>query len=293
MVVAKAKINLFLAVGDRRPDGYHDVDTVMTAIDRSDLLDVSLAPEPKLEVQPEDLPPGPQVAKGEDNLVWKAATHLGEGKGWRITLYKMIPPGAGLGGGSVDAAATLRALAALWKFETDLAGIAAEVGSDVPFFLHGGICRATGRGERIEQLGPGPPLHIVVAVPEVQISTSEAYEWLDALPDRPRADAGAFVKVLASGDPQSVAASLHNDFEAAVLPRFPQVARLKDRLGELGALGTLLCGTGSGVFGIFDSPECATEVSQKLRREGIWAVYAPTSPIAVELGGDPLAGPVG
>lgn len=291
LAVARAKINLFLAVGDRRPDGYHDLDTVMTAIDRGDILDIAPASTPRLEVRPEDLPVGQKVPEGEENLVWRAARRLGgSDRGWRITLYKTIPMGAGLGGGSADAAVTLQVLAGLWRLnDVDLPAIAAELGSDVPFFLRSGVVRATGRGEILEPMGALPTMHAVVAVPDVQVSTAEAYAWLDAAPDRPRKGSEEFIAALRSGDPVAIARSVWNDFEPVVTERVPAIAELRDRLLERGAMGAAMTGSGSGVYGFFPTPDEATSVAFALKREGIWAVYAATAPNPADFGRDLLA----
>ncbi len=290
LAVARAKINLFLGVGDRRPDGFHDIDTVMTAVDRADILDIALGPKPRLDVQAEDLPLGQKPPSGPDNLVWRAAQRLGgQDRGWRITLYKTVPMGAGLGGGSSDAAVTLQVLAGLWKIEgADLTAIAAELGSDVPFFLRSGVMRATGRGEHLEPLGTLPTLHTVLAVPDVQVSTADAYSWLDAAPDRPRKTSDEFLAALRTGDPQAIAAALWNDFEPVVAARVPAIGALRNKLLERGAIGATLTGSGSGVFGLFPSPEEATQAAFALKREGIWAAYAATAANPTDFGRDPL-----
>ncbi|MBM3273522.1 MAG: 4-(cytidine 5'-diphospho)-2-C-methyl-D-erythritol kinase [Candidatus Sericytochromatia bacterium] len=293
LAMARAKINLFLAVGEKRPDGFHDIDSVITAIDRADILDIAAGAKPRLDVQLEDLPAGQDVAKGSDNLVWKAAERvLGPDRGWRVTLYKTIPVGAGLGGGSSDAALALQALTALYKLEVpDLAAKAADVGSDVPFFLQGGLCRVRGRGERVEALAVLPTLHVVVAVPPVEVSTAEAYAWIDASPDRPRRDISEFLASLGSGDPRAIARAVWNDFEAPVMNRHPEIASAKAKLLGHGAWGAALCGSGSAVFGIFATPDEANQVAFTLRRDGLWAIYAPTAPRSNEFGRDPAESP--
>jgi 4-diphosphocytidyl-2-C-methyl-D-erythritol kinase len=293
LAMARAKINLFLSVGEKRPDGYHDIDSVITAIDRADVLDIAAGAKPRLDVQLEDLPAGQDVAKGSDNLVWKAAERvLGPDRGWRVTLYKTIPVGAGLGGGSSDAALALQALTALYKMEVpDLAIKAADVGSDVPFFLQGGLCRVRGRGERVEPLAALPTLHVVVAVPAVQVSTAEAYSWIDAAPDRPKRDIGDFLAALGSGNPRTIAEALWNDFEGPVMTRHPEIAAAKTMLLDRGAWGAALCGSGGAVFGVFATPDEANQVAFTLRRDGLWSIYAPTAPRSNEFGRDPAESP--
>ncbi len=290
--MARAKINLFLSVGERRPDGYHAVDTVMTAVDRADILDISLGAKPRLEVQLEDLPAGQSLGAGPDNLIWKAAERVvGPDRGWRITLYKTIPMGAGFGGGSSDAALTMQALAALYKLGSDLRPAAAEIGSDVAFFLEdGGIARCRGRGEQVAPLAPLPPLHTVLAaLPGVEVATADAYSWLDTAAERPRGNVEDFLEALATGEARAIAAALWNDFDPVVAAKIPAVGQLRDRLLKRGALGAAVSGSGAGVFGIFATSDDANAAAFELRRDGIWAVYAATAPRTGEFGRDPFA----
>jgi 4-diphosphocytidyl-2-C-methyl-D-erythritol kinase len=265
---------------------------VLASIDRADILDIALAPKPRLEVNPEDLPAGQRLAADRDNLVWRAAEALGgPDRGWRISLYKTIPVGAGLGGGSADAAVTLQALANLWRSPSELAPLALALGSDVPYFLQGGLCRARGRGELVEPLEAPPTLHVVVAAPASPVATAEAYQWLDEAAERPQRPIAPFLAALGSGDPRTIARAMWNDFEPVVLRRHPAIAALRERLLAMGAFGALLCGSGSAVFGVFATPDEANAVASALRQEGTWAVYAPTASRATELGRDPLAAP--
>ncbi|MBM3269664.1 MAG: 4-(cytidine 5'-diphospho)-2-C-methyl-D-erythritol kinase [Candidatus Sericytochromatia bacterium] len=290
--MARAKINLFLSVGARRPDGFHDVDTIMCAVDRADILDISLASRPRLEIQLEDLPPGQDLGAGPDNLIWRAAEALvGPDRGWRITLYKTIPHGAGFGGGSSDAALTLTALAALYRLDADLPRLARDLGSDVGFFLiDGGTARCRGRGEVVTPLSALPVLHTVLAVPpDARVATADAYRWLDESPDRPRGDVDDFLAALATGEPRAIAAAMWNDFDPVVTRMLPLVGTLRDRLLTRGALGVQVCGSGAGIVAIFQTPDEANAAAFALRGEGVWAVYAPTAPRTYELGRDPMA----
>jgi len=167
-----AKINLALSVLGRRTDGYHDIQTIFQTIDLWD--EIEFRPSPRLELHCESLP----GVRAEDNLVWKAASLMAStlpGKhGASITLRKRIPAGAGLGGGSGNAAVTLLALRHFWNVEisdSDLVRLAARLGSDVPFFLNGGTALGIGRGEDIQPLPDIHPEHLVVVFPAVHIST--------------------------------------------------------------------------------------------------------------------------
>jgi len=174
--LASAKINRELRVGGLRPDGYHEIRSRMASIDLADRL--TAEPADALELSCDD----PGLPAGEDNLVLRAARRLAEHAGRpahvRLRLEKRVPAGAGLGGGSADAAATLRLLARFWSLDEDessLAGLAAELGSDVPFFLTGGEADVNGRGELVTPREDGPAVELVLLVPPFAISTAAVY----------------------------------------------------------------------------------------------------------------------
>ena len=253
-----AKINLALAVLGRRPDGYHNIETVFQTIDLADELD--FRPSTEISLTCEDLP---DVSAG-DNIVWKAATSLaervGERRGAAITLRKKIPSGAGLGGGSGNAAAALLGLRRFWNLnisDADLCVVAAELGSDVPFFLMGGAAHGKGRGEILSALPDFQPEHLVVVFPGVSVSTAWAYRALnlgltftDSDPKIQR-----FIGLTENGS--SWRAGIFNDFETAILPAHPEIAEAKSFLEKQGATSTLLSGSGSSVFGFFLGEESA------------------------------------
>jgi 4-diphosphocytidyl-2-C-methyl-D-erythritol kinase len=170
---APAKLNLFLEVLARRPDGYHEIDSVFVAIDLRDRLRLERAPSISLEVEGEEVPRGPA------NLAWKAAEALGVGA--RIRLEKRIPVGSGLGGGSSDAAAVLLGLDRLYGMGLGPDGLldaARRLGADVPFFLRKGLARCTGIGDRVQPLPPGPPRRFLLACPSLPLETRRVYEAL-------------------------------------------------------------------------------------------------------------------
>jgi len=272
-VRAPAKVNLFLAVRGERPDGYHEVETVLQAVSLWDELILRRGRGITVTCG------NPDVPSGDNNLCCRAARLLAErtghdieAAGVAIVLRKNIPMQAGLGGGSSDAAATLVGLNRLWGLRLrrqELIQIAAEIGADVPFFIHGGAALGTGRGERLQRLAPGPVLHMVVANRGPGVSTAWAYSrW------RPGARGPSLRRTLAAlgaGSPDAVAAALRNDLEAAVLPHRSDIAELKARLMEAGAVGTLMCGSGSAVFGLFQTPRAAQDIAQSVCKNGIWA----------------------
>jgi 4-diphosphocytidyl-2-C-methyl-D-erythritol kinase len=272
-----AKINIALAVLGRRPDGYHNIHTVFQTVDLCDELEIAAAG--RLDLRCGDLA---GVAR-EENLVWKAANMLrgaaGVRRGAAITLKKKIPTGAGLGGGSGNAAATLLALCRLWELEPSparLLPLAAELGSDVPFFLQGGTAMGSGRGEIIEPLPDIPSQNLVILFPGVHVPTADAYRSLNlALTSRTEDNriqrfCGQMTK------DRRHPAGIFNDFEASILPAYPSIRAARDYLGQQGATEALLSGSGSAVFGFFPSEESAFAVARAVRREDWQAFPAKT-----------------
>ena len=263
-----AKINLTLSVGPRRPDGYHDVSTVMQTVGLYDTL--TLTEEGRgLTMTCTD----PALPADGDNLVLRAARQFFAETGLpvpnlRLRLDKRIPSQAGLGGGSSDAAAVLRAMRTLYAPEvsdTELARMAARLGSDVPFFLRGGTALATGRGERIAPLPPLTAGWFVIVKPPESFPTPAMYRRLDELPPEPHRPAD-LTAALKGGDVRAVAAALYNSFERAVPPD-SAVRAVRDALLAQGALGALLSGSGSAVFGLFQRQDAARAAADVLRRD--------------------------
>ncbi len=268
-----AKINLALSVLGRRTDGYHDIQTIFQSIDLCDELEFQSSP--KLEFCCENLP---GVHK-EENLVWKAVTSLAsalsETRGVSITLRKKIPSGAGLGGGSSNAAATLLGLCRFWDIklpDSQLFSLAAGLGSDVPFFLSGGTALGIGRGEEIRPLPDLPTGHVVVIFPGVQVSTAEAYRSLNlGLTSFTRDHRiQRFCGQVKEG--KNYLTGLFNDFELSILSAYPPVQEAKRFLEERGAIAALLSGSGSSVFGFFSDEESAFAAAREASREA-WRVF--------------------
>ena len=262
LVRSFAKINLAMTILDKRSDGYHEIRTVLQSIDLCDELEFRHCPELKLQCEGLELPV-------QSNLVWKAAHLLArEGSiraGAEILLRKRIPAGAGLGGASGNAAATLLALNRLWSLGAspeDLAGIAARLGSDVPFFLHGGTALAAGRGEETHPLPDLPPVPVLVVFPGFSISTEQAYRSASlklTLPQDTNKIARFCSKLVRSTECLS---EIFNDFETSVLPEYPEVKKVKKFLEHEGAVATLLSGSGSSVFGFFLDEESTLAASR-------------------------------
>ncbi len=249
-----AKINLGLWVLGRREDGYHEIDTVLQTVGLEDELVLETGP-PGLSLEVRGL----RIPGDGANLVERAWVSLVERagipefRGIRARLIKRIPVGAGLGGGSSDAAGFLsgaNALLDLGLTDDDLAGLGARVGSDVPFFFKGGTARATGRGEQLRQLCPTVPFWVVLASPPFAISTTWAYGRVRKHLTPSAGGANVLTSALAAQDWGAVADAMHNVFEDVALPEFPSLAELKRRIVGSGAVKAMLSGSGSTLYGV-------------------------------------------
>ena len=274
-VRAPAKVNLFLRVLARREDGFHDVETLFQAIDLCDVVGVGLAGEGvELDVR------GPEPCPPEENLAFRAADgfrrRFSLEPGVRVRLEKRIPAGAGLGGGSSDAAAVLRCLAALSGVEPGsprLRSLAEELGSDVPFFLGGSaLAFGTGRGEVLEPLSPLPTRWVVLSTPPVHVSTGEAFESLSR-PTAQRAVSVSTAETLPTSWDELLL-QVGNDFQDVVAGAHPSVAKSLTALERVGASGVSLSGSGAASFGLFDSGSEAKEVADRLSEQLGWPFIA-------------------
>ncbi len=268
-VRAFAKINLGLSVLGPRRDGYHEVRTVLQAIDLADHLTFEEASSLSLRVLG-----GYPAPQDDTNLVMKAARSFAErypGRGARITVSKSIPSGAGLGGGSSNAAATLMALDRLWGLEADpglLYSVARALGTDVPFFLFGGACLAVGRGDEVLPLPDLAPWHVIVLWPGVSLSTRDVYAGLSGslttnpilssmkgfVPDpggRTARDPGTSPDKKDEGEDELPPPEVTNDLEVIAFQKLPVLRRLKERLIDSGAAAAAMTGSGSAVYGLY------------------------------------------
>ncbi|MEU3273584.1 4-(cytidine 5'-diphospho)-2-C-methyl-D-erythritol kinase [Saccharomonospora sp. NPDC006951] len=275
-----SKINLHLSVGDTRDDGFHDLTTIFHALSLSDEVTIAATEEPGVEVHGEG---AKSVPKGEDNLAWRAMKALASYAGKseedtrvRLVLRKGIPVAGGLAGGSADAAATLVGLSALWKLEIsrdELARIAADIGSDVPFALYGGTALGTGRGEQLVPVLSRHVFHWVLAFDERGLSTPKVYGELDRLRadgDPPRVGSHApVVEALASGDPRQLALLLGNDLQAAAVSLRPGLRRTLRAGVNAGALAGTVSGSGPTCAFLCESAESALEVAAELAGAGV------------------------
>ena len=253
-VPAYAKINLGLRVLYQRPDGFHEIRTVFQTISLADRLDISCTLGRVTSVSVEGTP---DIA---DNIAARAAHGVLEALGLRarvrIGLRKRIPTGAGLGGGSSDAAAVLLALPVLAgrNLRPDvLTQLALRLGSDVPFFLYGGRAVGLGRGEELYPLPEGSAVRGLLVAPAIHSSTAEAYRDLSA--ELTLIQLQNKLNSFRSDIWQSGKIGAANDFESVVCARHPRIGQIRDRLRRLGANPAALTGSGSAVFGVFNDPE--------------------------------------
>ena len=260
---AHAKINLTLDVLGRRSDGYHEIRSVMQALELHDLVSVR-GTSAGLKVTCDD----PRVPGGEENLVARAAAVLREFCGCRagavIGIQKRIPLAAGLAGGSSDAAAALLGLNQVWNLGLDRAELlclAARVGSDVPFCLLGGTALAEGRGEMVSPLPAAPEIQVVLAKPDAPKSTGAVYSALKVSEIRHHPDSEAMAQALRNSDLFAAGRLLGNVLEDVMVPGFPVIAAIKEEMLGLGALGALMTGSGPTVYGLARTEEDAREIA--------------------------------
>jgi 4-diphosphocytidyl-2-C-methyl-D-erythritol kinase len=270
-----AKINLGLWILGRRPDGYHEIDTILQTVAHEDEL--LLTPSSSgfsIDVRGLSIPgPGPNIVERAWSLL-ETEGHLPRGAGIRVRLTKRIPAGGGLGGGSSDAAGFLAGVNRLFRLELSeqtLEGLCSRLGADVTFLLRGGTARATGRGDRVRHLCPISQTWVVLATPPVAISTTWAYEQVRNRLTPEGSGANLLAAAIARGDLDGVVEAMRNDFEDVILPRYPEIDELKRLLRSNGAVGAQLSGSGSTVFGIARSREEANRAAKAVDR-GVAAI---------------------
>ncbi len=269
-----AKVNLALEVLGKRGDGYHEIATVLQAVDLFDRLTMETADILSLHADDPELP------TDDGNLVMRAARLLqktaGIEKGARLRLQKRIPVAAGLGGGSSDAAATLLGLNRLWGLRwprARLQELAVGLGMDVPFFLGTGRAVARGRGERLQALPGGGGYALVLVNPRTPLSTREVYGRVPAGWHAEPTGTERVIEALRRRNVAALAAALTNNLERVVEPVLPVIGRMKAALLAAGALGAIMSGSGPTVFGLARSLDHARQVRSRVSRAG-WACWA-------------------
>ena len=278
-VTAQAKINLLLRVLGRETSGYHSIETVFLRLDLGDDVRVRIVPGRSLDCAGPAIP-ALGLGPTERNLAYRAAVGYAEATGWpngfAIEIDKRVPVGGGLGGGSADAGAVLRSLDALAPnpLGPRLVELAAPLGADVAFMtIESPMALAWGRGERLLPLHALDPRPVALVVPDFAIATADAYAWLSA-------DRGSYVPIATVIEPGSLAAwetlalNATNDFERVVAARHPIVAELVDELASRDAILSMLSGSGSAVFGVFDDQPDAAAIT---RDTGLTTINTKTS----------------
>jgi 4-diphosphocytidyl-2-C-methyl-D-erythritol kinase len=298
-VGAPAKLNLYLEVLGRRDDGYHELETLMVPLRLRDSLSMAPAPPsesgrlgpihlnvrgafPLINHAQQALPPA-----GDENLIVRALELLRRRSGCQlgaeVELVKRIPLAAGLGGGSSDAAAALCLANRVWQLgwsSAQLAEIAAELGSDVPFFLAGGPAICRGRGERVERLPRFLPLHVVIAKPRWGLPTSDVYQALDRQAPAKQCEAGqlgGLLRVLRQGNWSELGHWMGNRLEAAAAALLPWVEQAREAFAQLGFVGHQLAGSGTAYFGVCRQAQHAQRLATILRTRQLGLVYVTRS----------------
>ncbi|MTI82107.1 MAG: 4-(cytidine 5'-diphospho)-2-C-methyl-D-erythritol kinase [Firmicutes bacterium] len=264
-LTAQAKINLTLKIVGKRTDGYHELETVMQAINLSDSL-IFYHRDQGFELTVEGFAP-----TGEDNLVCRAARlikeYTGVNKGCLIHLKKCIPMAAGLAGGSANAAATLQGLNKLWDLkltDQELLNIGERLGADVPFCIMGGTALAKGKGEELTPLSSVPEMGVILIKPNFGVSTAEVFKRFADVKTKKRPDTAAMISAVGSQNVVEIAQNLGNDLEYVTLEMHPELKKIKQQLKDAGALGVLMSGSGPTIFGITETYQRARKIVKTL-----------------------------
>ncbi len=277
-ITARAKINLTLDVLGTLPDGYHEVATVMQALDFHDTLEIrggtyglTLSSNSKA------------IPLGDDNLVFKAFEHLikyaGPGRGVHIHIHKNIPMAAGLGGGSSNAAAALVGLNRFLELglTTDvLMEIGSHIGADVPFFIMGKTALGTGKGDKLIPLSSPPTMGVVLVKPHFGVSTAQVYKMFDSLSYVPEPRTGLMIEAINNKSIKNIAANLGNALEPVTASLHPQIHQIKRVLTQAGALGVQMSGSGPTVFALTESKNKAEELARHLNKDNMTVLVTKT-----------------
>lgn len=278
---AYAKINLSLDVVGRLANGYHEVRMIMQTVGIHDTLKFEKTEgEIVLSSDAGELP------LGEDNLIYKAAKLVREtygiSGGVKVHLEKRIPVAAGMAGGSTDAAATLKAMNLLYDLrlsEEDLCGLGVKLGADVPYCIMGGTALSEGIGEVLTKLAPMPECVLLVAKPDINVSTKEVYQALDSQSVPWHPDVDGMRQAIEEGRLEGIYSRLGNVLETVTVAKHPIVSEIKQEMLENGALGSLMSGSGPSVFGIFDDEEKARAAGECIKKKGLAKQVFVTGPV--------------
>lgn len=268
-IKAYAKINLGLDVVRRLENGYHEVKMVMQTVGIYDVLDFERT-DGGIVITTDS----GELPTDENNLIYKAAKLMMEtypiSEGVKIHLEKHIPIAAGMAGGSTDAAATLKGMNRLFDLGCtlkDLMELGVKIGADVPYCVMGGTALAEGIGEKLTPLAPAPDCYVLVAKPDINVSTKYVYEHLDAQEIVKHPDIDGMVEAIAEESLQGILDRMENVLETVTVSAYPVIQTIKDRMKELGAINSLMSGSGPTVFGIFVEKDMARRAYDKLEEE--------------------------
>ncbi|MDN3513611.1 MAG: 4-(cytidine 5'-diphospho)-2-C-methyl-D-erythritol kinase [Candidatus Brocadia sp.] len=278
-IAAPAKINLFLEILGKRPDGYHEIETVMQGISLYDYI--------YLENHEKDVEftcSNPKLTVGEDNLVLRAVRLFQKEtnifRGVKIHLDKRIPIGAGLGGGSSDAAATLSGLNTLWKVgydEEKLMSLAEKLGSDTPFFVLGNTAICKGRGEVVTPYTLPVKYNYIIVYPRFEVSTATVYKNFEIVLTKDLKDVSFFLQSLSSGSPERLGSCLYNRLEEVVFRLYPDIERIKKTLAKFNFCGILISGSGSALYGLCKEEGDSKEIERQIEALNIGDVFVVTN----------------
>jgi 4-diphosphocytidyl-2-C-methyl-D-erythritol kinase len=308
-ILAPAKVNLYLEIGKKRADGYHELKTIFQTISLCDILEIKKIPPGPIQIKivPKTISATAHCPANDQNIVWKAATfffnRFNIKESCSITLTKQIPIQAGLGGGSSDAAAVLKGLSKIFlknpsskKIQKELHRLSINLGADVPFFLKGGTAFARGIGEKISFLKSPKKFWMLVLKPKMGLSTPQVYRWVDTFqenrPEKPARPApkkgltcGRKLNKMVASIRQNRAVNewagcLFNSFEDVVFDQFPELSKIKQSLVGAGAQNALLSGSGSAFFAPVLSKADGDQVKKKLKNfDGeIWVAHSVSGP---------------
>jgi len=271
-ILSPAKINLFLQVTGKRPDGYHELFSLMCCVSLFDTIFLRFGTE-KIEIKSSH----PQIPLDETNLAHKAAAlffkTLGVKDGVTITIEKSIPVAAGLGGGSSNAASVLRGLNQHYDFpftRDQLMSLGLSLGADVPFLLFQKPALASGIGEKLEAYPALLPNNVIIIHPGVKVSTTEVFQNLNLRLTKCKKK---ITKTSLKKTGYNVSLHLCNDLETVTVSKYPEIKSVKEQLINQGALGALMSGSGPSVFGLFSDPDKAGQAVQAIGRNPHWNAY--------------------
>lgn len=283
---AYAKINLGLDVLRKRPDGYHEVKMIMQSISLADTLELKKLPEETIRLINGAEQDNPEVKMDKTNLIYRAIDLIKQkyaiSEGIEAVLTKRIPVAAGMAGGSTDAAAALKGmnqLFALGLSEQELCELGVTLGADIPYCIMGGTALSEGIGERLTPLPPMPECWILIAKPPISVSTGFVYGNLKANELTVHPDIDGMTEAIQHNDLHGITSRLGNVLETVTIPAHPEIAVIKDRMLDYGAMQALMSGSGPTVFGIFAEEEQAAEAGTAIQKEGLSGQVYLTKPI--------------